>query len=119
MLGAFETATAGWPRPQVLLEYFAAKDAPATAGGFTVELQRRGRQVRVQPGQSILDSLQAIGIEPPYSCQQGLCGTCEVRVLAGTPDHRDLVLSDAEKAANDRMMICCSGAKSATLVIDL
>jgi vanillate O-demethylase ferredoxin subunit len=42
-----------------------------------------------------------------------------VRVLEGIPDHRDLVLSAAEKAANDRMMICCSGAKSSRLVLDL
>jgi len=119
MLGAFEAASAGWPRPQVHLEYFAAKDAPATAGGYTVTLQRSGRSVAVLPGQSLLASVRSLGIEPPYSCEQGICGTCEVRVLAGTPDHRDLVLSDAEKAANDRMMICCSGAQSATLVIDL
>lgn len=119
MLGAFEAATADWPRAQLHLEHFSAKDAPATSGGFTVELRRSGKQVLVKPGLSILDSLLAIGIEPPFSCQQGICGTCEVRVLAGTPDHRDLVLSDAEKAVNDRMMICCSGAKTATLVIDL
>jgi len=119
MLAAFEAASAAWPRPQVHLEYFAAKDAPATAGGYTVTLQRSGRSVTVRPGQSLLASVRALGIEPPYACEQGICGTCEVRVLAGTPDHRDLVLSDAEKAANDRMMICCSGAQSATLVIDL
>lgn len=119
MLEAFEKATAGLPPQRVHREYFAAKDAPATDGGYTVELARAGKQVMVQAGQSILDSLLAIGIEPPYSCREGVCGTCEVKVLAGRPDHRDLVLSAAEQAANDRMMICCSGAKSATLVLDL
>jgi vanillate O-demethylase ferredoxin subunit len=61
----------------------------------------------------------AEGVEPPYSCQEGICGTCEVRVIAGTPDHRDLVLSSAEKAANDRIMVCCSGSKTPKLVLDL
>ncbi|MBB3181662.1 PDR/VanB family oxidoreductase [Variovorax sp. Sphag1AA] len=119
MLAAYEQATAGLPPGQVHMEYFAAKDAAATDGGFIVELARSGKQVEVRTGQTILDSLMAVGIEPPYSCQEGICGTCEVRVLEGIPDHRDLVLSNAEKAANDRMMICCSGCKTAKLVLDL
>jgi vanillate O-demethylase ferredoxin subunit len=101
------------------MEYFAAKDSAATDGGFTVELARTGKSFKVLVGHTILDSLLDLGIDPPYSCREGICGTCEVRVMAGTPDHRDLVLSSAEKAANNRMMICCSGAKSAKLVLDL
>ncbi len=50
---------------------------------------------------------------------EGVCGTCEVGVIEGIPDHRDLILSQAERAKNDRMLICCSGAKSAVLVLDL
>ena len=71
------------------------------------------------PGHTLLDSLEEIGIDAPYSCREGICGTCEVRVLEGLPDHRDLVLSAAEKAENTRMMICCSGARSSRLVLDL
>lgn len=119
MLAAFEAATAALPRERVHVEYFAAKDAPATGGGFEVKLARSGRSVAVAAGQSILDALIAIGIEPPNSCREGVCGTCETRVLCGTPDHRDLVLSEAEKAAGDRMMICCSGAKTPSLELDL
>jgi vanillate O-demethylase ferredoxin subunit len=119
MLAAFEAATAALPRERVHVEYFATKDAPATAGGFEVKLVRSGRSVAVAAGQSILDALIAVGVEPPNSCREGICGTCETRVLCGTPDHRDLVLSEAEKAAGDRMMICCSGAKSPTLELDL
>lgn len=119
MLGAFETATAGLPPERVHVEYFAAKEAAATAGGFRVTLHRSGKSIDVRPGQTILDSLIAAGVEPPWSCREGVCGTCETRVLEGIPDHRDLVLSAAEHAANDRMMVCCSGARSATLVLDL
>ena len=119
MLDSFEAATRGLPPGQVHVEYFAAREAAATAGGFSVELARSGRTVVVEPGQTILDCLEQIGIEPPYSCREGICGTCEVRVLEGIPDHRDLVLSTAEKAENQRMMICCSGARSSKLVLDL
>lgn len=119
MLEAFEQATASLPPERVHREYFAAKEAAATDGGFTVELARTGKRMTVPAGKSILDCLIDMGLEPPFSCREGICGTCEVRVLSGTPDHRDLVLSDTEKLANDRMMVCCSGAKSASLVLDL
>ena len=119
MLEAFERATAGLPPERVHREYFAAKEAAATDGGFTVELARSGKTLDVPPGKSILDCLIDIRIEPPFSCREGICGTCEVRVIEGIPDHRDLVLTDAERAANDRMMVCCSGAKSSRLVLDL
>lgn len=119
MLDTFETVTAALPRERVHVEYFAAKEAASTAGGFVVKLHRSGRSIDVKPGQTILDSLIAAGVEPPWSCREGVCGTCETRVLDGTPDHRDLVLGAAEHAKNDRMMVCCSGSKSATLVLDL
>ena len=119
MLEAYEKATAGLPPERVHREYFAAKEAAATGGGYTVELARSHKTLQVLPGQTLLDCLIAAHTEPPYSCREGICGTCEVRVLEGTPDHRDLVLSAAEQAGNDRMMVCCSGAKSARLVLDL
>lgn len=119
MLAAFEQATAGLAPARVHREYFAAREAAATGGGFTVELARSRRTLAVPEGKTILDCLIEQQIEPPFSCREGVCGTCEVRVLDGTPDHRDLVLSDAERAANDRMMVCCSGARSRTLVLDL
>ncbi len=119
MLQAFEAATAGLPPECVHLEYFGAKEAAATAGGFTVRLHRTKRDVPVVEGQTILQALMAQGIEPLYSCQEGYCGTCEVAVLAGEPEHRDVVLSDAEKAANNRMMICCSGSRTPVIEIDL
>lgn len=119
MLEAFEQATAALPPARVHVEYFAAKEAAATAGGYSVKLQRTGRTLQVAPGQTILECLIAAGAEPPWSCGEGVCGTCETRVLDGVPDHRDLVLTAAEHAKNDRMMVCCSGAKTATLVLDL
>lgn len=119
MLDAFEQATQALPAERVHVEYFAAREAAANEGGFTVELARAKRTLSIAPGHTILDSLIEIGIEPPYSCREGICGTCEVAVLDGTPDHRDLVLSAAEKAEGKRMMICCSGSKSQKLVLDL
>lgn len=119
MLAAYEEATAGLSAERVHREYFAAKEAAATGGGFTVELARSRKTLTVPEGKTILDCLIENQLEPLFSCREGVCGTCEVRVLQGTPDHRDLVLNEAERAACDRMMVCCSGAKSATLVLDL
>ena len=119
MLEAYEQATAGLPPARVHREYFAAKEAAATDGGFSVVLARSGKTVPVRAGQTILDCLIEAGVEPTWSCREGICGTCEQRVIDGTPDHRDLVLSEAERAANDRIMVCCSGSRSSRLVLDL
>jgi tetrachlorobenzoquinone reductase len=119
MLAGFEAATKHLPPEQVHVEYFTAKQEAAMAGGYVVELQRSGRQFEIVAGKTILQALREAGIEAPYSCEEGICGACEVAVLSGTPDHRDNVLSEAARKAGNAMMICCSGSKSAKLVIDL
>jgi vanillate O-demethylase ferredoxin subunit len=118
MLAAFEQACAGLPAAQMHVEYFSAREAPATAGGVTVECRQSGVTVQVAEGQTILDALLEAGIDVPYSCNEGVCGTCETRVLEGVPDHRDLVLTAQEQASNTVMMVCCSGAKTPKLVLD-
>jgi len=121
MLTAFEEAAAALGRPpaQVHVEYFTAHEEAATSGGFKVVLARRNQSIEVQAGQTILDTLLDHQIDVPFSCRQGVCGACETRVLKGIPDHRDSLLSPDEKAANNTMMICCSGSKSAELVLDI
>lgn len=119
MLDAFEAAAARRPAAQVHVERFAPALAAAVAGGFTVKLARSGRTLYVAPGDSILDTLRSGGVEVQASCEQGICGTCETRVLEGVPDHRDSLLSEDERNANNVMMICCSGSKQDILVLDL
>lgn len=120
MLDAFEAACANRPPERVHLERFSAPDVVAATGGaYTVELAKSKRSFTVAPGQTLIEGLKAAGIKVKVSCEQGICGTCETRVLAGTPDHRDSILSDSEKAANDTMMVCCGGSLTPTLVLDL
>ena len=119
MLVAFEKATTGIPPERIHVEYFAAKDSAAAEGGFAVELARSQRSLFIPVGKTILDTLLDENIDVAYSCMEGICGSCETRVLEGIPDHRDLVLTKEEKAANKTMMICCSGSKSKKLVLDL
>lgn len=119
MLQAFEQATASWPRAQVHVEYFTPKPQPAKKGGFVVELARSGQEFVIPEGESILQVLLNAGVDVDYSCELGICGACEQRVLAGTPEHRDAILSEEEQAANTRVMICCAGCKSERLVLDL
>lgn len=118
MLAAFENATSTWPSDHVHIEYFTAKEESATSGGFVVELARSKVEVFVPEGKSILYALREAGIDVPSSCEEGVCGSCEMRVLSGIPDHRDAILSEPERAANNTMMICCSGCKSDRLVLD-
>ena len=119
MLDAFEKATQDLPRDRVHVEYFTAKAPPALEGGFTIVLAKSGLTLAVAPGKTILDTLRDNGFDTPFSCTEGVCGTCETRVLEGIPDHRDLILTEAERASNKTMLICCSGSKSDKLVLDL
>jgi ferredoxin-NADP reductase len=119
MLEAFRQATGGKPSRLVHLEYFSPKEEAATAGGFDVQLEKSGRTITVPPGQTILTALLDAGVNVAYACSEGTCGTCETRVLAGIPDHRDVYLSNDERAANQHIMVCCSGAKTPLLVLDL
>lgn len=118
MLDAFEQATAHC-RERAHVEYFTAKSEAALDGGFIIELARSGKTLHVPAGSSILDVVFEAGVSVASSCREGICGSCETKILAGEADHRDALLSDAERSANKSMMICCSGAKSSRLVLDL
>jgi ferredoxin-NADP reductase len=86
---------------------------------YAVELRRSRRVIRVTAEKSLLQTLLDEGIDVQHSCQQGICGACETRVLDGVPDHRDMLLSPEEQAAGRSMLLCVSGSKSACLVLDL
>ena len=96
-----------------------AAAAPGGSGSFSVQLARSGRHIEVDPGQSVLEALRSAGVEHPSSCEMGFCGTCEARVLEGEVDHRDDLLTEAERATNSCMMTCVSRACGKKLVLDL
>ena len=112
---------ASWPPQSLHLERFSPKEhaleGPST--GFVVRLDYSDLEVVVAPDQSIVDAVEAAGVEVVTSCREGTCGTCETTVLEGLPDHRDSILTDEEHAANETMMICCSRSLSPVLVLDL
>jgi tetrachlorobenzoquinone reductase len=93
--------------------------APAKRGGFTVELARSGQEFFIPEGETILQVLLDEGVDVDFSCELGICGACEQRVIAGIPEHHDSILSEEEQAENKRVMICCAGCKSDRLVLDL
>lgn len=123
LMAAVAAATAGLPAGTVHFEWFTAgADAgapPAGATGFTVELRRRGTVLQVPPDRSILEVLEAHGIAVPFGCREGLCRTCETTICDGEADHRDHVLSAAERQAGRSMMLCVSRARGDRLVLDL
>ncbi|WP_217561440.1 PDR/VanB family oxidoreductase [Streptomyces sp. GbtcB6] len=88
-------------------------------GPIEVRLDRTGRTITVPRGCSILEAVRQELPDTPSSCEEGYCGTCETRVLAGRPEHRDTVLSARERERNDCMMICVSRAQTPELVLDL
>jgi vanillate O-demethylase ferredoxin subunit len=88
-------------------------------GTFEVHLAQRNITLTVQPDQSILQVLQNAGVEVPYSCSEGVCGTCLTKVKEGEPEHWDMYLTPEEQEQGDCMMVCISRSKSPRLVLDL
>ena len=102
--------------PDVRLERFAPR-ASAKGEAFELELRRSGRTLTVPADSTVLAAVRAELPNTLYSCEQGFCGTCQQRVLEGEVEHRDKLLTDAERA--DSMLICVSRARSVRLVLDL
>jgi ferredoxin-NADP reductase len=122
LMTAVEEATAAWPQDAVRFEWFAPRSqaTEGASGSFEVVCNVSGLTLTVPEDRTVLDVLNDAGIEVPCSCQQGICGTCETRVVSGEVDHRDSILSSAERAANQTMMTCVSRAKAGSrLVLDI
>src|SRR5690606_22858351 len=119
MLTDFEQVLSASPREYVHVEYFSAKESEGANDAFEVELARTGKSFHVAPAQSMPALVLDGGVEVSHACSEGVCGACETPVLSGIPDHRDTALTSEEKSAGNKMLICCSRAKSARLVLDL
>ena len=125
LLRAVENAVAAIPSgPRLHLERFTTpgdrvEPIPADATAFDVELARTGVTVHVAENQTVLDAVRAVMPGLAFDCLAGHCGSCETRVLAGVPDHRDRVLTDEERASGDSMMLCVSRCRGEQIVLDL
>jgi ferredoxin-NADP reductase len=123
LLSAMEKYCGHWPEGSLHIERFAAKAlAEPTAEAldtFQVVCQRSGVTVEVSGETSILEALEDANVPILSSCLEGICGTCEAKVLEGTPDHRDSMLTDAERASGNKILTCVSRSCSEKLVLDL
>jgi ferredoxin-NADP reductase len=109
----------GWPYGKLNFEIFAEPRPVPGDQAFDVVLANSGHRIRVEVNQSILNALIKAGVDVIYDCERGDCGVCQVRVLDGTPDHRDHYLSEAERQSNTVIQTCVSRSKSPVLVLDL
>jgi ferredoxin-NADP reductase len=122
LLQVIESACDGVQGVTLKLEYFQAKAAaldPAKEQAFEIELKDSGLLLTVAADRTVMETLRAANIDVQSDCGEGLCGSCEVRVLDGMVDHRDLVLTAAERVQQDKMMVCCSRSAGGRLVLEL
>lgn len=123
LLAAVENLCRNWPQGTLQVERFAPKPgnqyAPESERSFDVVCHRSGLTVKVPAGCSIMKALREAGLDVPSSCEEGICGTCETQIIEGAADHRDSILSDAERAANESLMVCVSRSLSDVLVLDI
>ncbi|WP_340053215.1 PDR/VanB family oxidoreductase [Pseudomonas sp. JAI120] len=117
-----ETARSlGWDEAHIHREYFSAPQitSPIQDDRFEVTIASTGQVFEIPAGVACVQVLNEAGLNVPVSCEQGVCGTCVVRVLDGMPEHRDLFLTEAEHAKNDQFTPCCSRSKGGSLLLDL
>jgi ferredoxin-NADP reductase len=122
LIDELERLATTWPEGTLRFEHFHAEAAvrdPSREHAFEVELRDSQLHLQVPADQTLLQVLQAAGLDLPCDCSEGLCGTCEVAVLAGQVDHRDKVLSQSERASHTRMLACCSRAAGRKIVLAL
>ena len=121
MIEAARTAAndAGHSSELIHVELFSKPEGVSEDTAFEVEIHSSGEVFVIPPGQSIIDVLSTEGKDILYDCQRGDCGICQTNVISGIPDHRDVVLSEADRKDGNVMQICVSRAKSARLVLDL
>jgi vanillate O-demethylase ferredoxin subunit len=111
----------GYQENQLHREYFSAEVQSISAEdqSFEIQIASSGKTIFVDAGTTVVSALAAHGINLPVSCEQGVCGTCVTRILEGVPLHRDVYMTDAERAANDQFTPCCSRSRTPVLVLDL
>ncbi|WP_286939571.1 cytochrome P450/oxidoreductase [Achromobacter sp. UBA4530] len=111
LLDALAGCCAAWPEDTLRVEHFHSTLGtldPSKEQAFEVVLKDSGIVLNVPADQTLLTALRGANIDVQSDCEEGLCGSCEVRVLEGDIDHRDVVLTRAEREANNKMMACCS-----------
>ena len=114
MDGVFEaTSNRGWPEAALHREYFSVPEAPAWVNRpFVLLLSRSARTLAVPADRSATEVLAEAGLGVVTKCSDGLCGVCATRydaAASGAIEHRDFVLSAAERA--QRVILCCSRAR--------
>ena len=122
MIDDLASAGADWPEGAVVFEHFSSQLGdldPAKEHEFFVHLEDSDVDLVVAQDRTLLDTLRDAGLDIPSNCREGLCGTCEVPVLDGEVDHRDVVLSGSERREGGRMMSCCSRAAGSRIILGL
>ncbi|KGF69443.1 ferredoxin [Hoeflea sp. BAL378] len=109
----------GFPPDQLHYELFSAEIDHASDTAFDVVVKSSGQVVHVPADKTIIEALEEAGLDPLYDCKRGDCGICQCEVIEGEPDHRDIILTDAEKASGKVMQICVSRSKTPRLVLDI
>ncbi|KLN62501.1 hypothetical protein WH96_03160 [Kiloniella spongiae] len=122
LMDAVKFATSSWAEGSVRFEHFSASEDSGPRdddGSFEIIIQSTGRVLKVPADKSILSVLEENGFFIDHACCEGICGTCETGMIHGEADHRDMILTEAEKKENQQIMVCCSRAKTPTLTLDL
>ncbi|EON33656.1 Flavodoxin reductases (ferredoxin-NADPH reductases) family 1 [Gordonia terrae C-6] len=106
------------PADAVHFENFHATDQPDASENTAFDVELDGQTYHVPADRSIVEVLEENGCDVDTSCQEGICGTCIMQVLAGEPEHRDNVLTKAERESGEVIAVCVSRTSGEKIVLD-
>ncbi|MCT1355773.1 PDR/VanB family oxidoreductase [Gordonia sp. p3-SID1431] len=106
------------PADAVHFEHFSATDQPDASANTSFDVELDGETYHVPADRSIVEVLEENGCDVDTSCQEGICGTCIMQVLAGEPEHRDNVLTKAERESGEVIAVCVSRTTGEKMVLD-
>ncbi|MEM9426218.1 MAG: 4Fe-4S double cluster binding domain-containing protein [Pseudomonadota bacterium] len=108
----------GYPEEARHLEYFSVPEVPDYVNHpFKVKLARSGRMLDVPEDRAATDVLIEAGVPVDVKCSDGLCGVCKCGVISGEVEHRDFVLSAAQR--QHEIILCQSRASEPDGVIEI
>lgn len=120
LISAVEDHSGHWPKGALNVERFVAKDlSDLVSAPVHVTCHRSGIELDVSATESILDALEGAGLGVPNACREGVCGSCDIAVISGAPDHRDSYRSPAELEDPSSLAVCVSRARTPELVLDI
>ena len=115
----------GIPDKLIHFEYFSADaieyDESLTSienAEISASIRKNNYQVRLKQGETILQGLKRTGAPVPFSCQNGICGTCKAMLIEGDVKMKACMALSSDEVENNAILTCQSLAQTPKVKVE-